>query len=157
MDTQVAKDDSGGALKWLAEGWRNISRRAANALTYFTPSRGDTASTPMRWGLLAVDVTERDDGFVVELEAPGLDKDAIDVSVDEHGVLVTATKHYESERSEGAMHISERAFGSFQRFIPLPARVTAEGAQASYRRGVLKLKIARAVPPGARKIPITAA
>ena len=157
MDTQRLKQDAGGALKWLAEGWRAISHRAANALTYFTPSHGDDSPAPMRWGLLAVDVAERGDGFVIELEAPGLDKDAIDVTVEDHSVIVTATKHYESERSEGPLHISERAFGSFQRVIPLPARVSAEGAKASYKRGVLTLKIARAAPPGSRKVPISAA
>ena len=36
----------------------------------------------------------------------------------------------------------------------LSTRVTADGAEATYRRGVLKLKIAKAAPPGARKIAI---
>lgn len=154
METQQAKGEHGGAWRWLAEGWRHISQRAASALTYFAPSGDEDAAKSMHWGLLAVDVSEHDDHYVIELEAPGLDKDAIDITVDERQVLVTATKRYESERREGAMRISERAFGSFQRVIPLPMRVTAEGAQASYRHGVLKLTIAKAAPPGAKKIAI---
>jgi HSP20 family protein len=155
METQRAKEERSSAWRWLAEGWKHISNRAANALTYFTPAHDEAdAGVSMRWGLLAADVNERDDSYIVELEAPGLDKDAIDITVDEHQVLVTATKRYESERREGAMRISERAFGSFQRVIPLPTRVTADGAEATYRRGVLRLKIAKAAPPGARKIAI---
>ena len=154
MDAQRIREDAAGAWKWLADGWRNLSNRAVNALTYFSPAGGEENLADLRWGLLAVDVSEKDDHFVVELEAPGLSRDDIDVSVEGQQLLVTATKHYEKERREGAMHISERAFGSFQRSIPLPARATAEGASATYRRGVLTLKVPREMPAGARKISI---
>lgn len=157
MDTDRNREDGGSAWKWLAEGWRHLSARAANALTYFRPGRGEAALADARWGLLAVDVTERDGDFRVELEAPGLAKEEIDVTIDEQRVIVTGTKRVEKERTEGSLHITERAFGSFQRVIPLPARVSAEGAEASYRRGVLTLTVPKASPPGARKISIARA
>ena len=155
MVTERAKEDGGTPWKWLAEGWRHLSARAVNALTYFRPDREEVDIADARWGLLAVDVTERDGDFRVELEAPGLARDEIDVTVDEQRVVITGTKRVEKERTEGAMHITERAFGTFQRAIPLPARVSAEGAKASYRRGVLTLTIPKATPPGARKIAIS--
>ena len=154
MDRDRIKDDFGQTWKWLAEGWRHVSAKAANALTYFTPAKPDEQSADLRWGLLAADVTEHDDRVVVELEVPGLSREDIDVTVEDRRVVVTGTKHFETSRSEGAMRITERAFGSFQRVLPMPERVTAEGARASYRSGVLTLEVPKAQPPGARKISV---
>lgn len=158
MDTDRLKEDFGNTWKWLAEGWRSISARAANALTYFTPARsGDPAKevADLRWGLLAADVSEQEDRVVVALEAPGLVKEDIDVTVEDGRLIVTGTKHYESDRREGSMRITERAFGSFRRVIPMPAKVTAEGAEAVYERGVLTLKIPKAAPPSARRVTVS--
>lgn len=153
MDTDRLKEDFGNTWKWLAEGWRHISARAANALTYFSP-KDDEDTRALRWGLMALDVHEAEDHFVVELEAPGLDKEDLDVTVEDHRLIVTGTKRYEKERREGSMRITERAFGSFQRIVPMSERVTAEGAEASYKRGVLTLKVPKAVPPSAKKIAV---
>jgi len=157
MDMDRLKEDFGHTWKWLAEGWRNISSGAANALTYFSPTKADADTSSLRWGLMAADVREKDDHVLIELEAPGLDKDEIDVTVDGHRLIVTGTKRYQAQRQEGSLRISERAFGSFQRVIPLAEEATAEGAEAVYKRGVLTLKVPKAKPPSARKISIVAA
>lgn len=156
MDLDRFKQDIGHTWKWLAEGWRHISDKAANALTYFTPSREDEPETGMRWGLLAVDVTANEDRVLVELEAPGLDKGDIDIDVQDRRLLITGRKSYESERKEGSMVISERAFGRFQRVVPLPDDVSVEKAQARYKNGVLTINLPKSVPPRSRKITVTA-
>ena len=153
------KEDFGNTWKWLAEGWRNISSKAANALTYFAPAHDSAASQQpgdLRWGLLAADVTEHGDHVLIELEAPGLEKDDFDITVEANRLIVCGTKRLEAERTEGSLRITERAFGSFQRIVPLPEEVTAEGAEANYDRGVLKLKVPKVSPPGARKIAVVA-
>ncbi|TNF82736.1 MAG: Hsp20/alpha crystallin family protein [Gammaproteobacteria bacterium] len=155
MDTDRIKEDFGNTWKRLAEGWRHLSGKAAHALTYFAPTRSDEAVEDARWGILAADVTERDDAFLVELEAPGLEKEEIDVSVEDQRLIITGTKRYESDRKEGAMRITERAFGSFQRVIPLPEKVTADGAEATYKRGVLSLKVPKVTAPSVRKISVS--
>lgn len=155
MDLDRLKQDVGQTWKWLAEGWRSVSDKAANALTYFTPSKED-GETGIRWGLLAVDVSEEKDAIRVELEVPGLEKEDIDIDVNGRQLVVTGRKSYESERTEGAMVISERAFGHFQRVIPLPDEVTTDDAKAKYRNGVLKITLQKASPPSARKIAVTA-
>lgn len=156
MDTDRLKEDFGNTWKRLAEGWRHLSGKAAQALTYFNPSHADETVEDVRWGILAVDVSEREDGFVVELEAPGLARDEIDVAVEDQHLIVTGTKRYERERKEGSMRISERAFGRFQRVIPLAEKVTGVGAEAKYSRGVLKVTVPKAAPPSARKISVVA-
>ncbi len=99
-------------------------------------------------------MSESGEHVTIELEAPGLEKDEIDVSVDDRQVTITGQKRTESERREGSMVVRERAFGRFQRVIPMPVAVTAEGAEASYRRGVLKIRMPKAGSPGGRSIKI---
>jgi len=155
MNSDRIKEDFGSTWQRLAEGWRHLSAKASQALTYFSPHRADESVEDARWGILAVDVEERDDRFVVELEAPGLAKEEIDVTVEGQHLIVTGSKHYEKDRKEGSMRITERAFGSFQRVIPLPARVTTDNAEATYKRGVLTLNLPKASPPSARKVTVS--
>ncbi len=151
------KEDVGQTWRWLAEGWRHLSERAAHALTYFTPdATAESSDADTRFGVLAVDVSERDRDFLIELEAPGLERDEIDVSIEGTRVLVTGTKRIEHERREGKLRITERAFGSFQRVLPLPAEVTAEGAEASYKRGVLKLRVPKRLAAQNRRVEVLA-
>lgn len=150
------KEDFGQTWRWLAEGWRAISQKAAQALTYFQPAQDDETGSgaSMRWGLLAADVTDRGSNVVVELEAPGLDKGDFDITVEARRLMVSGSKRFETERREGTMHITERAFGHFQRVIPMPEEVTAEGAGARYERGVLTVTVPKARPPERRKIAV---
>lgn len=155
MDLNQIKADVGQTWKWLADGWRTLSDKAVNALTYFTPGRNELAEPDgIRWGLLAADVSESGEHVIIELEAPGLEKDEIDVAVDDRQVTITGQKRLESERREGSLVVRERAFGRFQRVIPMPAAVTAEGAEASYRRGVLKISVPKAGSAGGRSITV---
>jgi HSP20 family protein len=156
MDLDRLKQDVGQTWRWLAEGWRNISDRASNALTYFTPSHEaqQEGVNDIRWGLLAADVSVEPDQVLVELEAPGLDKEDIDIDVQGRRLIVTGRKSYQAERKSGSMTISERAFGHFQRVIPLPEEVTAEKAQASYRKGVLRVTLPKLAPATARKVQV---
>ncbi len=39
MDMNQIKADVGQTWKWLADGWRSLSDKAVNALTYFTPAQ----------------------------------------------------------------------------------------------------------------------
>ena len=154
MDLDRFKQDVGQGWKWLAEGWRHISDKAANALTYFTPSKDET-EVGVRWGLLAADVTADGNRVLVEVEVPGLDKEDIDIDVEDRRLVITGRKSYESERTEGSMVISERAFGHFQRVIPLPDDVSVEKAEARYKSGVLTVKLPKSAPPQSRKIKVT--
>lgn len=153
MDLDRFRQDVGQTWKWLAEGWRYISEKAGNALTYFTPGK-DADEPGIRWGLMAVDVSDHEDRVIVELEAPGLDKDDIDIDVEGRRLLVTGRKSFERERKEGSMLISERAFGHFQRVVPLPDQVAVDKAEARYRKGVLTVTLPKKSPPAARRIEV---
>lgn len=106
----------------------------------------ETAARSSGWGVLACEVFDDDDRVVVRVEAPGMEKEDFDLQVIDDYLIVRGEKKMERERSEGGYHISECAYGSFERAVPLPDEVDTTKASASYRRGVLKIELPKAAP-----------
>ncbi|RME35268.1 MAG: Hsp20/alpha crystallin family protein [Gammaproteobacteria bacterium] len=156
---------SGLSRTWdtLAEGWRQLVERASGALTRFVPHHEGEEALPAPlahhapvWGLLAAEVREDEENIVVRLEAPGMKDEDFDIRVEPNGLLVSGEKRYEREERKGSYHIMERAYGRFQRLIPLPHPVREEGATARYRRGVLEITLPKLKPHGRRRIEVKA-
>ena len=137
--TTQQHSDSTRAWQWLMNGWHALREKAVSALTYFSPSSESDATTSQRWGVLATDVSEHKDTVSVELELPGMQKADLSVEVHEHSLLVSGEKRCSETRNEGSLRVTERAFGKFQRVIPLPCKVTSTGTQAAYKKGVLSV------------------
>jgi HSP20 family protein len=106
------------------------------------------------WGVLACEVFDDDDRVIVRLEAPGMEKDDFDLQVQDDYLVVRGEKQMARERSEGGYRISECAYGSFERAIPLPAGVETDGASASYRRGVLRVDLPKSTQHRRRSISV---
>jgi HSP20 family protein len=106
----------------------------------------EIAARSAGWGVLAAEVFDDDDNIVVRLEAPGMEKTDFDLKVLGDRLLVRGEKHIERERTEGRYHVTECAYGRFERTIPLPERVDSDKAQASYKSGVLKVELPKAAP-----------
>ena len=155
----------GEAWEGLMDGWRRLYRRAAGAITRFGPGARDrrTADTQQSreiairsagWGVLACEVYDDEDRVVVRLEAPGMEKDDFNLQVLEDHLVVRGEKQMERERSEGGYHITECAYGSFERAIPLPAGVETDAASASYRHGVLRVELPKSAAHRRRSISV---
>jgi HSP20 family protein len=135
----------------LIEGWQRLYRRAAGAMTRFTPSKkGERAddeagqAIALRsagWGVLAAEVFDDADKIVVRLEAPGMEKSDFDLEVLDHYLVVRGEKQIERERSRGRYHVTECAYGRFERAIPLREQVEPAKARATYTNGVLRVEL----------------
>jgi len=151
--------------KSLAEGWDHVRQRAGAAMTRYSRDRipevpplddGFPLSSP-HWGLLAGEVFEDRGRIVVRLEAPGIDVEDFDLQVEGGTLRVRGEKRSVRESGEGAWRMTERAYGTFERSIRLPAPVRAEKATASYRQGVLRIelpKVNAAEPPRRVKVKV---
>jgi HSP20 family protein len=104
--------------------------------------------------VLACEVYDDEDRVVVRLEAPGMEKNDFDLQVLEDHLVVRGEKQMEQERSEGGYHITECAYGSFERAIPLPAGVETDAASASYRHGVLRVELPKSAAHRRRSISV---
>jgi HSP20 family protein len=98
----------------------------------------------MNWPFRDIKVEEFVDGeqLVVKAEIPGVDpENDIDVSVD-NGVLTIAAERRESSREklDKGFH-SEFRYGSFVRQVRLPAGTSPEVVSATYKDGVLEIRM----------------
>ncbi len=148
----------------VTEGWQHLRDRASHAMTRFQPvrSRGDVQTVEdqlitggARWGVLAAELHETDGEVVVRLEVPGMEREDFDIGVvDGRYLVVGGEKQVEREDTHGRFYVMERAYGRFERAIPLPAEVTEEGTRARYRRGVLRVTIPKTRKAAARRIEV---
>jgi len=118
---------------------------------------GDLASGNVRnilntWAP-ALDLEEGEDSIRVDLELPGLKKEDIKVSVENDVLTVSGERKQGVEVKEAGR--SERYFGKFSRTVTLPTNVSAEGATASFKDGVLTVTIPKAEHAKPKSISIT--
>jgi HSP20 family protein len=91
---------------------------------------------------------------VVRLEVPGMDKNDLDIGVQDGALVVHGEKRFEQENTEGRYRVLQCAYGSFRRVVPLPVAVLADRAQATYRNGVLRVELPKAEHEMPRKTAI---
>ena len=102
----------------------------------------------------ALDLSETNDGFVVETALPGLKPEDIEITVENNVLTIKGETRRENEDKNRSYHRVERSFGSFQRTVGLPSTVKADQIKASLTDGVLRLDIPKAEEVKPRKISV---
>ena len=104
-----------------------------------------------------VDIFEREDDLVIRAEVAGLEKDDVDISVENNTLMLRGERKRESEFEEKDAYHLERSFGIFTRSFILPKTVDSTRISAFYKNGVLELTIPKVEQAKPRKIEIKAA
>ncbi|HZK60003.1 MAG TPA: Hsp20/alpha crystallin family protein [Cryobacterium sp.] len=113
------------------------------------------------WETPTLKVEEYQDGntLVVKAEMPGIDPDKdVDISISDGMLHIQAEREEKSEHKDKSGYRSEFRYGSFTRDISLPAGCKEEDVKATYRDGVLEVRVP--VPERsatASKVPVTRA
>ena len=90
----------------------------------------------------AIDMYEEKDALVVKAEVPGLLKDEIDVSVTGNILTIKGEKKKEEEEiKQKDYYRCERTFGAFSRTVELPANVKTGDVKASFKNGLLEIRL----------------
>ena len=90
---------------------------------------------------LRLDISETDKEISVAAELPGLEPEDIHISLDRNTLTISGEKRAEKEEKDQRFYRVERSYGSFQRSIPLPDEVNQDKIDATFKRGVLKVKL----------------
>jgi HSP20 family protein len=147
------------AWESLSEGWSELVSRSSNALTYFSRRKGDKKKAPdqafPRWSLLAGELEETRDDVLVRVELPGMDKKNCQITIDGNVLTLTGEKQFEREAEDSVYHVMERAYGAFQRSIVLPRNVNTSKVEASFKNGVLTVRLPKRGSNKVRSIPVT--
>ncbi|WP_281807119.1 Hsp20/alpha crystallin family protein, partial [Methylocystis echinoides] len=87
------------------------------------------------------DMVETDNAIEVSIELPGMEMKDIEVTVNDDMLTVKGEKRIERQEEKKGYYLSERSYGAIYRTIPLPPGVDGEKAQASFKNGVLTIKL----------------
>ena len=88
-----------------------------------------------------VEIGEDKDQFVVTVELPGMNPNEIETTVHENMLTISGERKQEQKEGEGETYRSERFYGRFQRTIALPQGVDPNKIEATYKDGVLTLRL----------------
>ncbi len=102
----------------------------------------------------AFDVAEKEKEYVVSAELPGMDMKDIDITFTEGLLSVKGEKKQEKEDEDENYYRIERRYGSFHRSFRVPEKVESDKIEASYKDGILKLRLPKAEVSVAKKIKV---
>ena len=94
------------------------------------------------FGYMKIDVHETATEVIVICDIPGLEKkEDIQINVQNNFLSISGSLNKATETKEENMFRQERYAGSFHRSISLPSPVSRDGVKATYRNGVLEVRM----------------
>jgi HSP20 family protein len=105
----------------------------------------------------ALDAYVEGDQFHVRAELPGVDPDAIEVSVLGNQLIIKGERKATKESKDEGYYLREIAYGSFERAVALPEGANADQIKARYENGVLHITMPVKAAFLAKKVPIEVA
>lgn len=102
-------------------------------------------------------LTETPDELQVHAELPGVDEKNVEITLSEGVLTLKGQKQSERKEGEGGELHTERLFGSFCRSIPLAYEIEDDQVEATYEKGVLRIRLPKSkkAQERVRSIPIT--
>jgi HSP20 family protein len=122
---------------------------------FFRGGSGGEAGWGVRTWAPPVDIYETDEAVVLKAELPGVSKEDVTVEVHQNTLILRGQRRHEAEVKEENYHRVERAYGTFQRSFVLPTMVDQEHVQATYKDGVLELRLPKSEAAKPKRIAIT--
>lgn len=123
---------------------------------FFRPLRAfNPAQSQAQSWVLPMDVTERENEYVIYAELPGVNKDNIDITLADGVLTVSAETKQEYEEKEGDRLVrQERRYGKYSRSIRLGTQIDEKNVKANYKDGVLELVLPKAEEVKPKKIAV---
>ena len=114
---------------------------------------GDEGIARGAW-IPSVDIFENKDQIVLEAELPGMNREDFDLAIENNVITLRGERRFEKKDEGDNYHRVERSYGTFTRSFTLPQTVSAEGAVAEYKNGVLRVTLPKREEIKARRIEV---
>lgn len=115
-----------------------MSKRFSDIMDEFF---NDAVKTRRNTFVPSIDVSETEDQFLISAELPGMDKDNINISLENGRLSISGERTFEKEDKGKKFHRVESSYGSFERSFQLPDNVDEESISATYENGLLNISI----------------
>jgi HSP20 family protein len=107
-----------------------------------------------KWGP-KLDISEGRKDIIVKAEIPGIEAKDLDISIDGRRLNIRGEKKQEQTEEEETYYRIERSYGYFNRTIELPAEADPDKVEASYKKGILKIKLRKTKSSESKRINVT--
>jgi HSP20 family protein len=139
--------------------WNPLREIAAAQNTFdrvFAESWNAARNGGSRSASLALDVHETDQAYVISAVLPGINADAITISLHDDVLTIGGEVPQAAQENSRAL-LLERVYGKFQRSVRLPKPVDANAVDAHVENGVLTLTLPKTPEAQPRVIPVKTA
>ncbi|MBN2421959.1 Hsp20/alpha crystallin family protein [Candidatus Woesearchaeota archaeon] len=105
------------------------------------PKNNSNKTEISRYRQPLTDIWETDKEVIATLELPGVSKEDININVKDDRLEVKVEKKQEKDDKKEGSYRFERSYSGFYRCFSLPSHVKADATDATYKNGVLEIKI----------------
>ena len=117
----------------VQQNYRNVNSIFGELFNTVPANWNKTLNTP------PVNIHENEEGYHLELQAPGLVKEDFKINVEKGLLTISYQKSENSEQKNYKTHRREFSVSSFKRTFSLDEKVNAEEIKAKYDAGVLQV------------------
>lgn len=136
-------------LSEMAQQIARMEREMERTFEDFLGRPGFGLGWPRRWrsweelGIRgpAIEVYEEKDDVVVKAELPGMKRENLELNISDNLLTIRGEKKKEEEVKEKGYYYSERSYGSFTRTVEIPKGIQADKIRASFKDGVLEVRL----------------
>lgn len=153
---QITRYRSPSLRNWPLFEFDDVQRRLRRLATEMMEPFSPTEPMALTW-TPAVEIVEKDDELLLTAELPGLGPEEVEIELENNILTLRGEKKEEHEEKTTRYHVWERAYGAFERSLPLPKTVNADAIKADFHDGLLKIHLPKLAEARGRKIAIKAA
>ena len=88
-----------------------------------------------------VDIFELGDKFILKLEIPEVDKESIDIKINENELTIKGERKLEPGIEPDSYHRMERGYGTFTRSFSLTKTIDSTKIKAAIKDGILRIEL----------------
>lgn len=137
-------------------GWTLVNDELDNLFQGFLRPLRRQAESAQGGAVPPMDVTERENDYLIRMDMPGVNRNDIDITLAE-GVLTICgeVKRQYEERAGDRLIREERCFGKLSRSVRLGSHINEKQVSANYKDGVLEVILPKAEEVKPKKIAIS--
>lgn len=107
----------------------------------------------------SANIVEEKDKFIIELAAPGLEKEDFKINIEDKILTISVEKEEKKEEEENNKYTKkEFSYSAFKRSFNLPDSILVDKIEATYKKGILNVNLPKkeeAIVKSAREIKIS--
>lgn len=133
-------------MRRIEERMNRLFREFWGGRHFPVEEKGRHSLVPFEYREPYADVQETNKEVIVTAEMPGVNKGDINIRLRDSTLEISAEKKHEAEGKEKDYYLAERTYRKFYRALSLPAKVLSDKAKATYKNGVLEIRLPKAEP-----------